>query len=254
MSKKHLIILIIVFFIGITGVAFYYVNVNKMTDELIDCDTTNTEQKADNNYDNNADESLENINSIASDSENNSKDSATNESNSDSTIYIHICGQVNKPGVYELKGNARIIDAIEAAGGLTKKAVSEAINQAKKLEDSEQIYIPSKEEVKKNVYNANVSSSVNNTSDVSSASDFTTNNSYTNASNNSSGSSKGSKININTASLEELTTLPGIGTAKANKIIEYRQSNGSFRKIEDIMKISGIKEGLFNKISANITV
>ena len=218
MNKKHLIIIIVVFFIGITGVAFY---MNKSNDsELVDCDTQTSYSEEDNS---NSKETTDN----------NSKDSNTSsKDNKNKKIYVHICGEVNEPGVYELKEDARVIDAIEAAKGLTKAASQQSVNQAEKLEDSEQIYIPSIKEVKEDV-NQTVKSSESNSS-------------INNEGNN--------KVNINTASQEELTTLPGIGVAKAQKIIAYRQQNGSFSKIEDIMKISGIKEGLFNKISENITV
>ena len=220
MNKKHLIIIIVVFFIGITGVVFY---MNKSNDsELVDCDTQTSYSEEDNN------DSKKTL-----DKNNNSNDVRTSsEDNKNKKIYVHICGEVNEPGVYELKEDARVIDAIEAAKGLTQAASQQSVNQAEKLEDSEQIYIPSIKEVKENV-NQSVKSSDSNSS-------------INNAEN--------GKININTASQEELTTLPGIGVAKAQKIIAYRQQNGSFSKIEDIMKISGIKEGLFNKISENITV
>ena len=220
MNKKHLIMIVVVFFIGITGVVFY---MNRSNDsELVDCDTQiSYSEEADSNS------------KEATDKDNNSKEASTSsKDNKNKKIYVHICGEVNEPGVYELKEDARVIDAIEAAKGLTKVASQQSVNQAEKLEDSEQIYIPSIKEVKENV-NQSVKSSDSNSS-------------INNAEN--------GKININTASQEELTTLPGIGVAKAQKIIAYRQQNGSFSKIEDIMKISGIKEGLFNKISENITV
>ncbi len=218
MNKKHLIMIIVVFFIGITGVVFY---MNKSNDsELVDCDTQISYSEEDNS-------------NSKKTTDNNSKDSNTSsKDNKNKKIYVHICGEVNEPGVYELKEDARVIDAIEAAKGLTQAASQQSVNQAEKLEDSEQIYVPSIKEVKDNV-NQSVKSSDSNSS-------------INNAGN--------GKININTASQEELTTLPGIGVAKAQKIIAYRQQNGSFSKIEDIMKISGIKEGLFNKISENITV
>ena len=218
MNKKHLIMIIVVFFIGITGVVFY---MNKSNDsELVDCDTQISYSEEDNS-------------NSKKTTDNNSKDSNTSsKDNKNKKIYVHICGEVNEPGVYELKEDARVIDAIEAAKGLTQAASQQSVNQAEKLEDSEQIYVPSIKEVKDNV-NQSVKSSDSNSS-------------INNAGN--------GKININTASQEELTTLPGIGVAKAQKIIAYRQQNGSFLKIEDIMKISGIKEGLFNKISENITV
>lgn len=218
MNKKHLIMIIVVFLIGITGVVFY---MNKSNDsELVDCDTQISYSEEDNS-------------NSKKTTDNNSKDSNTSsKDNKNKKIYVHICGEVNEPGVYELKEDARVIDAIEAAKGLTQAASQQSVNQAEKLEDSEQIYVPSIKEVKDNV-NQSVKSSDSNSS-------------INNAGN--------GKININTASQEELTTLPGIGVAKAQKIIAYRQQNGSFSKIEDIMKISGIKEGLFNKISENITV
>ena len=220
MNKKHLIMIVVVFFIGITGVVFY---MNRSNDsELVDCDTQiSYSEEADSNS------------KEATDKDNNSKDASTSsKDNKNKKIYVHICGEVNEPGVYELKEDARVIDAIDAAKGLTKAASQQSVNQAEKLEDSQQIYIPSIKEVKEDV-NQSVKSSDSNSS----------------INNEGNG-----KININTASQEELTTLPGIGVAKAQKIIAYRQQNGSFSKIEDIMKISGIKEGLFNKISENITV
>lgn len=220
MNKKHLIMIVVVFFIGITGVVFY---MNRSNDsELVDCDTQiSYSEEADSNS------------KEATDKDNNSKEASTSsKDNKNKKIYVHICGEVNEPGVYELKEDARVIDAIDAAKGLTKAASQQSVNQAEKLEDSQQIYIPSikevKEDVNQSVKSSNSNSSINNEGN--------------------------GKVNINTASQEELTTLPGIGVAKAQKIIAYRQQNGSFSKIEDIMKISGIKEGLFNKISENITV
>ena len=212
--------IVVVFFIGITGVVFY---MNRSNDsELVDCDTQiSYSEEADSNS------------KEATDKDNNSKEASTSsKDNKNKKIYVHICGEVNEPGVYELKEDARVIDAIDAAKGLTKAASQQSVNQAEKLEDSQQIYIPSIKEVKEDV-NQSVKSSDSNSS----------------INNDGNG-----KVNFNSASQEELTTLPGIGVAKAQKIIAYRQQNGSFSKIEDIMKISGIKERLFNKISENITV
>ncbi len=139
-------------------------------------------------------------------------------------ISVYICGQVNHPGVYELKATDRIVAAIELAGGLTKKADETAINQASFMEDGQQIVIPAKEDgakqhMEKNDQKAN-----------------------------------SSLISINQASKEELMNLPGIGEAKAGSIISYREEHGSFAKIEDLMNISGIKEGVFNKIKDYITL
>ena len=137
-------------------------------------------------------------------------------------IFIHVCGEVNCPGVYELTMGSRIFEAINMAGGITKKAAADSINQAEILTDGQQIYVPSKEEAEKQ--------------------------------GNGSGAASDGKVNINRASKEELMTLSGIGEAKADAIIRYRQENGNFDSIEDIMEIEGIKEGVFRKIQDQITV
>lgn len=228
MSKKHVILVITLFFIGLALVVYCFNN-NAEGDELIDCDTkidsktTDETNDSGNNIGGSYDKS---VNDTVNTSDINSK----NETESDKTIYVHICGEVREPGVYEIKKKeARVIDAIEAADGLTKNASTRAVNQAEIVTDGQQIYIPSKEEEKMDVV---PSSNTDNTSSKSSS----------------------TKVNINTASEQELITLPGIGSAKALDIIDYRAKNGSFSKIEDIMKVPGIKEGLFNKISENITV
>jgi competence protein ComEA len=142
---------------------------------------------------------------------------------SDSEIMVYVCGEVKNPGVYQFHKDDRIVSAIEAAGGLTKKAALESINQAQKMEDGQQIYIPSKEEQQE-------------------------------MSTEAEGTSASKLISINQATKEELMTLPGIGEAKAESIISYRQEHGSFQQIEDLMKISGIKEGIYNKIKEFITL
>ncbi len=148
-------------------------------------------------------------------------------------IYVHICGEVINPGVYEADEGARVIDLVALAGGLTKEAAGDYINQAVKVSDGQRIYIPSKEEVKELPF----------TSDT-----------LTQESNSPEASTDEKRININLADAKELMELPGIGEAKAASIIEYRGANGSFQTIEELMKIPGIKEGLFNKVSPYITV
>jgi competence protein ComEA len=145
-------------------------------------------------------------------------------------IYVHICGEVVSPGVYELLGSSRVKDLIFAAGGLTQKASPDYVNQAEVLTDGKQIYIPSKEEVKDLGKNKNLVTP-NDTEDETK-----------------------SLININTASKEELMTIPGIGEAKAGSIIKYREECGNFNSIEDIKNIEGIKDGVFNKMKEYITV
>lgn len=152
------------------------------------------------------------------------KASAASTSSEMSKIYVYICGQVKHPGVYKFPKDARIVSAVEAAGGLTSRAAPDSINQAEKMKDGQQIYVPSKKET-----------------------------SQKNSSKKGTGSETG-KININTAGKEELMSLPGIGEAKAQSIIAYREEHGPFSNTEDIMKIQGIKEGIYNKLKDNITI
>lgn len=148
-------------------------------------------------------------------------------------IYVHLCGAVNNPDVYVVNENTRLVELIELAGGLTKEASHEAVNQAAILLDGEQIYIPTKEEVEQGIGNI----AMDNTLGKASSSDKAS-----------------SKININKATQEELMTLPGIGEAKAQSIIKYRNENNGFNSIEDIKNISGIKDSVYNKISDKITI
>lgn len=142
-------------------------------------------------------------------------------------VYIHICGAVKKPGVYIFATEPHVIDVVEKAGGFTSKADQTSVNLAESVADGTQLVIATKD--KKKVTNEEQSSH----NDASSVLD---------------------KVNINTASREELMTLSGIGESKAAQIVSYREANGRFQKIEDIMNISGIKEGVFSKIEDYITV
>ncbi len=154
-------------------------------------------------------------------------------------IIVHVSGAVNQEGIVELDEKARVADAIEAVGGVTENAYMKDINLALLLEDGMKIYIPTKEEVENNSYVSSTEQSEDNTS----------------SSNNIiSQSNKNSKININTASVEELDTLPGIGEATANKIINYRKENGNFKTIEEIKEVSGIGDSKFEKIKDLIEV
>ena len=139
-------------------------------------------------------------------------------------IVVYICGAVKESKVITLEENSRICDAIDAVGGLTNEADLSNINLAYILEDGEKIYIPEKgEEIQNNsIY-----------------------------SNNTYGSNK---ININKATQTELETIPGIGPSTALKIINYRNENGKFLKIEDIKNISGIGDAKFNNIKDYITI
>lgn len=169
-------------------------------------------------------------------------------------IKIDIKGEVNKPGVYELEDNNRVVDAIKKAGDLTKKADTSSINLSKKLYDEMVIVIYSKDQVKKieqtkkDETKANEECKQNNNkiqNDACIDKNSTVSNNNTPQKN---------KININTAALDELETLPGVGETKARAIIEYRSENGKFEKIEDIKNVSGIGDALFEKIKDYITV
>lgn len=150
-------------------------------------------------------------------------------------IVVYICGEVNNPGVYELESGSRVFDAINTAGGYSEAACVDEVNLAQVILDEQMIYIPSVEDTMSESWDGNsvISSGTQSAGTASSSS---------------------GKININKASVEELTTIPGIGESKANKIISYRTENGKFNSIEDIMNISGIKEGLFNKVKDYICV
>ena len=149
------------------------------------------------------------------------------------TLYVHVCGAVNAPGVYELRTDARIYEALEAAGGMTEDAAADWINQAEALSDGERIYVPTQEEAEESAQSVS-----GQWADP----------------NGNAGGSVSDKININTAAKEELMTLSGIGASKAESILKYRQEHGNFQSIEDLKKIEGIKDGVFNKIKDDITV
>ena len=148
-------------------------------------------------------------------------------------IYVDVCGQVKNPGVYQLGAESRVYEAVEMAGGMTKKAAAEAVNQAGRLSDGQQIYVPSKDEQASGVGSV----------DGQQASGST-----------EAGGADGGKVNLNTASKEELMTLSGIGEVKADAMVRYREEHGSFQSVEDVKKIEGIKDGVFNKIKDQITV
>ncbi|MGN1206529.1 MAG: helix-hairpin-helix domain-containing protein [Eubacterium sp.] len=138
-------------------------------------------------------------------------------------VYVHIVGAVKKPGVYTFHRKPRVVDVIEQAGGFTKDAVTGEINQAEIVEDGTQLTIASTKEKKKQ--------SMQEEQNIDDR-----------------------KINLNIATKEQLMTLAGIGEAKADAIIAYREEKGKFHKIEDLMEIPGIKEGVFDKIKSQICV
>lgn len=152
----------------------------------------------------------------------NSFDGANSETTDSEGVYVHICGEVMEPGVYELPEGSRIFEAVKAAGGLTDEADEASLNMAEKVSDGMQIVILSYDEIVER-----------------SAAEQ---------------EAKSGLVNINTASREQLMTLSGIGEARAEDIIRYREESGGFNVIEDIKKVPGIKDAAYLKIKDNITV
>lgn len=150
----------------------------------------------------------------------------------ESKIFIHVVGEVINSGVYELTEGSRIIDAVQAAGGATSLANLDNVNLAAPIYDGQQIYIPSV------IDKLNQLSSGSSTGSISSS-----------HSNNSS-----NKININTASSSELQNLSGIGPSKADYIIDYRNDKGPFKKVEELLEVSGIGESTLEKIRDDVVV
>ena len=155
-------------------------------------------------------------------------------------VVVHVIGEVNNPGVVTLKEGARIIDAINKAGGKTEEADLSKINLAYVIEDGTQIYIPR--------INENLNEIELMTQDAGSSTIIS------NSETDNEENSKEVKVNINTANKEKLETLPGIGETTAQKIIDYREANGKFNSIEDIKNVSGIGDAKFNSLKDKITV
>ena len=142
------------------------------------------------------------------------------------SCYVYVCGEVVHPGVYEVAEGARVCDVLELAGGLKDAAAKEALNQAEPVVDGQMIKVPDQE-----TYLLQQTGSAD-----------------------SAAEPEDGRINLNTASKEQLMTLSGIGESKAETIISYREKNGAFQTIEDLMNIPGIKNGVFEKIKDNIRV
>lgn len=134
------------------------------------------------------------------------------------SIFVYVCGAVECEGVYELPVGSRAYEAIEMAGGFREDAATTQLNQAQVLEDESRLYVPTLAEL----------------AEEQAKSD--------------------GKVNLNTATKEELMSLPGVGESRADSIVKYREDVGNFQKVEDIMQVSGIKEGLFSKIKEFIKV
>jgi competence protein ComEA len=146
-----------------------------------------------------------------------------------SPLLVYVTGAVEKPGVYELPLNSRLQNAIELAGGLMPDADITAINMAEKVNDGQKIFVPLVGEI------TDPSPSASEKSGAAAA-------------------APSGPININTANAEELDTLPGIGPAKAAAIIEFRNANGPFESLEDLLEVPGIGEKICEDIQDLITI
>lgn len=142
----------------------------------------------------------------------------------ETVIFVDIKGAVKNPGVYQMKVGDRVKDALEAAGGLTEEADSQKVNLAKRLEDQMVIVVPKVGEEAEEIPAGETRNEA----------------------------TKEEKVNINTATVEELKTLKGVGEKKAEAIIEYRKKNGSFQTKEDLMKVRGIGKKLFESFQERI--
>lgn len=161
------------------------------------------------------------------------------------TICVHVCGAVKHPDVYELPAGSRVYEAVKLAGGFTEEADESYVNQAQPLSDGVKLVIPTAAEVQANGREElDGRIGVIGTPETEAGADRT---------DVPAGASEG-RININTATQERLCEIPGIGATRAAAIVAYRQEHGGFTKIEDIMNVSGIKEGTYVKIKDSITV
>lgn len=134
-------------------------------------------------------------------------------------MMVHITGAVKQPGVVSLKPEARLIEAIELVGGLTETADVDSLNLARKIQDEEKIHIPAIGEVSATAV-----------------------------------SSENAKVNINTASLEELKSLPGVGDVIAQGIIDYREKNGGFKQLEELKNVTRIGDKVYDGLSESIVI
>lgn len=158
------------------------------------------------------------------------------------TIYVDVKGAVKKPGVYKISNLARVSDAVAKAGGATKDAWLDQVNLAYHLEDEMLIYVPTNGQTDLPDSQALVGQNqdnlaTSNTDKSSNASDQT-----------------GDKINLNTASKEQLMTLSGIGDKRADDIIAYRQENGGFKRLEDLQNVSGIGEKTYAQLASQLAI
>lgn len=148
-------------------------------------------------------------------------DRDSQESGTGEKILVHVCGAVKNPGVYELSAGSRFYEAVEAAGGFSGEADKDYLNMASVLSDGSRLEIPTLDEAKERELLS---------------------------------SEQEGLVNINTADVERLCDLPGVGEGRAKAIVEYRERQGGFQKKEDIMQVSGIGEKMYERMEAYLAV
>ena len=192
---------------------------------------------------------------ISSGKESDAEAGPMDEEVQESLLTVHVCGAVRREGVYSLPAGSRIRDAVDAAGGFSGDADRSYLNLAMIIEDAWQIRVPTKEEAEAlrleqgrsgaGTAVPGASPGLSGTSGLQGAGT---------AKDEAGKGNQEEKINLNTASKEQLMKIPGVGEAKAQRIIEYREQNGRFEAIEDLMKVPGIKDASFQKMKDYITV
>lgn len=163
------------------------------------------------------------------------EDSATETAENDAPVVVHVVGAVLHPGVYELRAGSRVVDAVEAAGGALGNAALGSLNLARILSDGEQVYVFTADEV---AAGAAPSAPVASGPPGSSG---------------QAGPASAGLVDLNTATVEELDALPGIGPATAQKIVDDREANGPFATPEDLMRVSGIGAAKFEALKDLVT-
>ena len=241
-TQKSILIIVAIILIGLALFLFYqYLSgeeiKNSQVEQTQENVQTESNQKQDQNQDKNKTENeMEDYNT--QDDFNNGSTSSLFGTKQLGNIVIHVIGEVKKPGVIKLKEGSRIIDAINKCGGQTEDADLSKINLAYVLDDGSQVYIP---RIKEDIQNTTIMKTeagnnviVNNVTQTNDGKD--------------------PKVNLNTATLEKLITLPGVGESTAQKIIEYRNKNKKFKSIDELKNIAGIGEAKFNALKDFIYV
>lgn len=230
LNKKQKMIVIAISIIAIVSIGYYVYGKSGTfaVDENLEISQDNRNDINDNNDDDNGDKKNKQM------------------------IKVHISGAVNNEGLIELEENSRVADAIDKAGGVKENACMEEVNLAYLLEDGTKVKIPTKEEVQ--TQKDNNLESPSSSTEIVKSNNVNLGKSSGSKISVSSNNKNNLKVNINTANQTELETLPGIGTATALKIINYRKENGKFKNVEDIKNVKGIGESKFNNIKELIII